>query len=910
MSTLNVQDYGAVGDGRNDDTRAIQSAIDDATAGDTVYFPEPSAEYLISQTSASGWGILRILGNTHADDMTLAGDGAGTVIKVDDGQSDAYICLDIDPENGIEGLVIRDLEIDGNRSNQSGTHNGGHGIEVKSNNASSADDVDISLRNIRVSEAFGPGFRIATSGVTVDSCTTDGSNRHGFGIPAHGGPGGGEAKLTNCLAVDTGADPGFYGFDAHGGNIVIEDCVAEPEDRGLKISMNAVSVTFRRVRVRGAQNHNYNTTSSPPDCNVTFEDLVFEGGSGTFRINEGTHTLVSGSDLVITGVNPSRVPVLGAGDSDNWQFDGTFWLNDVTDEDGMWASGGSTGYISDFRHSGIDGTPIRSSGGIDIQNVREEYKTDIEGVPTADEVGAWSGGTDTTSGDDETESVDDDGDSEVSFESWTPQWASVHGDYSVVETASSEGDALLALEPESPGRHFLSWDDVGEPKDTDVVVLTRVVSNEDAFTSWCRPIVRGSGSAGSENGYFAAVWPDELHVRKYIDGELTTLATTETAPNVGEWLYLRFRVTGNELKLRKWTLGDSEPTTWDLETTDDDISSGGLAGVGGVSADTQYWDYVSIATDGGTARVHERETALETAWVSPTDGETVEGTVPVRIDTSGSDDDEELTVEYRLNEDQWSAAEYDPDTGYHEGTMDTADASSGSHTLTARATDPDGETAEASISVSIEADTSPTVESFSVSDVGSDEELAEFDASWRVSDTDADLESVELVLTRESDGTAVDEATVDIDGSEASDTTSLAAEKDAGSDVRYLLELVVTDRNENTASETASVTSYGSGDPPVINRLSVSEAGYNDSDAEVSVLWSVSAPDDGLDSVEIDVTDSNGTSQGVTWSLNGTRASDIDTFSIKGGGDETFDVTVSVTNVQGESIEEATSITA
>src|SRR5258708_10594232 len=46
----NVQSYGAVGNGTNNDTAAINSAISAMVAGDELYFPCPSAYYLVSSS--------------------------------------------------------------------------------------------------------------------------------------------------------------------------------------------------------------------------------------------------------------------------------------------------------------------------------------------------------------------------------------------------------------------------------------------------------------------------------------------------------------------------------------------------------------------------------------------------------------------------------------------------------------------------------------------------------------------------------------------------------------------------------------------------------------------------------------------------------------------------------------------
>ena len=918
MTTLDVRDYGATGDGQSDDTQAIQDAIDDATDGDTVYVPEGT--YLVSKDESKSPGSQPLLlfdGDIHADNLTFRGDGPGTVILRDTFE-DSYNMIRVTNPGGWT-LKLDNFVLDGNTAESMYDESASSGLSFRDTSASETGDM--TLENVEVRNQGTIGFSIQYGGVIARYCTAHNNFGHGFSIATNkSGQHTPVPKLEHCYShsngglKSSGAAIG-NGFSCHGGRGVVEDCVAENHNysKAAKTSKDAIEFTFRRFRASGNDgSHIYNSTSTPDDADVTFEDVVLENNDAYFRISSGNHTIASGSELVLSANGPDEVSESGQlfiTDGVRFQADGDLYSNRAIEGEGLNAwEASSDSYIENYYHSQNDNGAIKNAN-IEIKNQAEAEKTDIEGVPTADEVGAWSDETATDPVDDGGNESSDGGD-ETAFESWTPRWESTHSDYTLVETASNKGDALLALEPESAGRHFLSWDEVGEPTDVEVVVLTQAVSDEDPLDSWCRPIARAGGSTGSETGYFTDVKPETLRIRKYIKGELSTLAETSTSSNIGKWFYLRFRVNGDQLKVRQWDFGDSEPATWDIEVTDDEISSSGLAGIGGISSDTQYWDYVSIATDGGTARVDGTDTGPNVAWVTPGDNETIQGTAPVRLAASSAAyNNDELTVEYRLNDEQWARAEYDPDSGYHEGAIDTIGASGGEHKLTARATDPGADTTSASISVEIETDTSPTIESLSVSEVGSDDQSAEFDANWRVGDADGDLRSVELVLTRESDGKIVDDVSVDISGSEASDTNRLVAREESGSEVRYSLGLTVTDRDGDTASESVPATDSKSSDQPVINHLSVSGTEYSDSDIEVSVLWNVAAPNSGIESVQVSVAAPNGSNQSVTWSPNGSKASDVDTFKIRDGAGETVDVTVSVTNTDGESSVKSTSIT-
>lgn len=113
--------------------------------------------------------------------------------------------------------------------------------------------------------------------------------------------------------------------------------------------------------------------------------------------------------------------------------------------------------------------------------------------------------------------------------------------------------------------------------------------------------------------------------------------------------------------------------------------------------------------------------------------------------------------------------------------------------------------------------------------------------------------------------------------------------------------------NVSDTGTTVSFTTDSNDSSPVINRLSVSEAGRPDPHAEVTVVWEVTDADGDLASVNIDIADSV---KGLTRTLDGTSASDEDSFRIKEGDGETFDVTLTVTDSAGNSTSKTKSVTA
>lgn len=92
------------------------------------------------------------------------------------------------------------------------------------------------------------------------------------------------------------------------------------------------------------------------------------------------------------------------------------------------------------------------------------------------------------------------------------------------------------------------------------------------------------------------------------------------------------------------------------------------------------------------------------SWVNPSDGETLSDTVTIQIDASDQEDDAgTLTVEWRVDGNEWQDATYNSTTGYYEDSWNTAAVSDGDHILDARATDTCGNTSsESSITITVD----------------------------------------------------------------------------------------------------------------------------------------------------------------------------------------------------------------
>lgn len=104
---------------------------------------------------------------------------------------------------------------------------------------------------------------------------------------------------------------------------------------------------------------------------------------------------------------------------------------------------------------------------------------------------------------------------------------------------------------------------------------------------------------------------------------------------------------------------------------------------------------------------------------------------------------------------------------------------------------------------------------------------------------------------------------------------------------------------------TASLTTES---PPVIDQFKVSEAGKPNPHAEITVAWGVSDADGDLDTVALDISDSDGnTRRSTTWSVEEAgSASDVDEFKIKHGGNTDYKVTISVSDLSGNTVSQTT----
>ena len=174
----NVKDFGAKGNGRTDDKKAIQEAIDTAweNGGGTVYIPEGT--YIVTGGNKASKGAILL-----RDNVTLEGAGMGeTIVQLADGWDKKLTGIIRTPSAEVNhDIVLRDLTIDGNMQNNRGEVDGfftGVTPEVAKT------DQNILVERVEIHSVSRYGFdpHEQTVGLTIRDSVSHHNGKDGFTI--------------------------------------------------------------------------------------------------------------------------------------------------------------------------------------------------------------------------------------------------------------------------------------------------------------------------------------------------------------------------------------------------------------------------------------------------------------------------------------------------------------------------------------------------------------------------------------------------------------------------------------------------------------------------------------------------------------------------------------------------------
>ena len=334
--------------------------------------------------------------------------------------------------------------------------------------------------------------------------------------------------------------------------------------------------------------------------------------------------------------------------------------------------------------------------------------------------------------------------------------------------AADNGVLLVA----SAGNSGPCSDCVGYPAAYSTVVAVSATNQDDALADY--------SSTGSEVELAA---PGSNIYSTYVDGAYETLSgTSMSCPHVsgaaGQLMDNGYSSTEARDQLTSTAedigLGDSESGAGLLDV------EAALGGSGG----------------GGDA-------APSVSWVTPSDGETVSGTVTVQIDASDSEDsDDSLEVTYTVDDGSERATTYNSTSGYYEDSWDTTGVSDADHTLDATVTDSAGNTSTASITVATDntedTNSAPSASVDSLND-RSNPRWDRFEVDWSASDPDGNLDAVVVELL-DSGGSVLDSVTSDVGGSSASGVDEVRSKRTATQ-----VAVTATDTDGRSGSDSRSV---------------------------------------------------------------------------------------------------------
>lgn len=302
---IDVREYGATGDGKSDDSKAIQSAIEAAEPGETVFLPETGASYLLSLDESRVYGddAIQLSGDSGLDDITVLGEtareGAQTLQVEARSYSEATnnSIIKIEPNGIIDGFKLKNLTIDGARpeDDQPAGQGGEAAVTGVLLTNGAGGGHDIVLEDVLIQNCSASALRFAESGVTCRRVTSRGHGWHGF----------------NPVAADTTVDPGFVGqsikavncdgtgIDHRRGTARLTHVYTENNRAGNKWKHHVERLEVKNHHSVNDQNHGWrsNHTASSGDYTPSQQDIIFDDIFIESSLKTGMR--VSGSDTEV-----------------------------------------------------------------------------------------------------------------------------------------------------------------------------------------------------------------------------------------------------------------------------------------------------------------------------------------------------------------------------------------------------------------------------------------------------------------------------------------------------------------------------------------------------------------------------------------------------------------------------------
>jgi hypothetical protein len=302
---LNVQEYGAVGDGQSDDTAAIQDVLDDVADGDTVYLP--AGDYLVSRSDWGGGPILTV--PTDVTDLTIVGDIGYNETRIfvaereyNDGRHFAIMRIPVNT-SVVEGLKIRNLTFDGNRppgDNPQYTH----GVQFYPSGAGGGHDALV--ENCWFENFSGAAVVCREGRVTLNRITSV-NNRQNFGVSEEDDSTAGTDRYGVTIRNSVSKNADWVGIDHNrGGRVRVANVYSENNGHsGLKTTKDnrrtrIEHVTFQSEKYHSAVRTNISTTADIPDppLDISMDTVAIRDALGGGIYLSGDDSSVQNSALI------------------------------------------------------------------------------------------------------------------------------------------------------------------------------------------------------------------------------------------------------------------------------------------------------------------------------------------------------------------------------------------------------------------------------------------------------------------------------------------------------------------------------------------------------------------------------------------------------------------------------------
>lgn len=320
-----VRGWGAIGDGLNDDTDAILLCFADAKLrGGRTKIKFQHGTYLVRGASLvidfsnvvleGNWAKLRLV-----DSPT---EIQGPVLKVAQYGNTSV-------RGTVENVIIKNLEIDGNKLNQVQTMNTGG--DANNPGFVSEDVENLHVENVISHDCDGYGFLFAGSnlphrkGAYFKNCWAHGNNVDGFDIKA----GFNHVTLDSCRSWDNGYAPmvelrSGMGIDIRGKNVTLLNCVAGDEGSNYAGNFRIRENAQAGISLFGCHSHN------SPDGTYGF--MCIGGGNtnvsliGCTSSNDGTSIKHERGHLTVVGFRSWKPKLLSI-----LQYPSQFVLSTLTE---------------------------------------------------------------------------------------------------------------------------------------------------------------------------------------------------------------------------------------------------------------------------------------------------------------------------------------------------------------------------------------------------------------------------------------------------------------------------------------------------------------------------------------------------------------------------------------------------